>query len=101
MGLVGVGAFVWFSKEVGFSLPLDVKSFADNESLFRRKLHAAQTTLIVRLYEICENLGCCFSAFDDHAVRQIELIICSFRLRQYRIKFFVEYSRLRVFDFMP
>ncbi len=31
---------------------------------------------IVRLHEVCENLGRGFSAFDDHAVRQIKLLVC-------------------------
>jgi len=76
VSLVGVGTFLRFSKEVGLSLPLNVESVTDDQSLFRRELYAAQTTLIVRFYEVCENFGCCFSAFDDHTIGQIKLIVC-------------------------
>jgi hypothetical protein len=34
VGLVGVGAFVWLSEEIGFGFPLNVESFTDHQSLF-------------------------------------------------------------------
>ena len=34
-----------------------------------------RATLIVRLHEVCENLGRRFSALNNHAIRQIELVV--------------------------